>query len=98
MAVAAVVLLVKRSDIRPTAPIHKYGMVSISNVIATYCQYEVGCIAVAWGCSPVLLRRTPAHCPPSPRRPADAPPTTPPARRRSGTSPSRSRPWASAPR
>lgn len=30
-----------RKDIAPVAPVYKYGAVSLSNVLATTCQYEV---------------------------------------------------------
>lgn len=38
--VAAVVLLLKGESLRPIAPIYAYAGVSISNVVATSCQYE----------------------------------------------------------
>jgi len=40
MVVAALVLAVKKSSVAPVAGIHKYAAVSVSNVIATTCQYE----------------------------------------------------------
>ena len=40
MFVAAAILLAKRSTLSPTAPLYKYCLVSLSNVVATTCQYE----------------------------------------------------------
>ena len=40
MALAALVLAVTRGSVRPVAPVPAYAAVSISNVIATTCQYE----------------------------------------------------------
>jgi adenosine 3'-phospho 5'-phosphosulfate transporter B2 len=40
MSIAAVVLLYKRAPLAPVAPLPAYAAVSLSNVIATTCQYE----------------------------------------------------------
>ncbi len=40
MSIAALVLAAKRGSVRPVAPLPAYGAVSVSNVIATTCQYE----------------------------------------------------------
>ena len=40
MAIAIVVLLVKQAPVKPAAPLLAYAAVSVSNVIATTCQYE----------------------------------------------------------
>lgn len=40
MAIAALALLYKRTGVRPAAPLPAYAAVSMSNVIATTCQYE----------------------------------------------------------
>lgn len=40
MSVAAAVLLVRRTGMKPAAPILSFAAVSVSNVIATTCQYE----------------------------------------------------------
>eukprot|EP00002_Diphylleia_rotans_P016975 TRINITY_DN3299_c0_g1_i2.p1 TRINITY_DN3299_c0_g1~~TRINITY_DN3299_c0_g1_i2.p1 ORF type:complete len:327 (-),score=71.29 TRINITY_DN3299_c0_g1_i2:207-1187(-) len=39
-AVAALVLLIRRDSLAPTAPLYKFFMISVSNVTATTCQYE----------------------------------------------------------
>jgi len=38
--VALTLLLANQQDIRPVAPPHAYAAVSVSNVVATFCQYE----------------------------------------------------------
>lgn len=38
--VAAIILMVKGKSMAPTAPLYKYAGASVSNVIATTCQYE----------------------------------------------------------
>jgi adenosine 3'-phospho 5'-phosphosulfate transporter B2 len=40
MVIAIVVLLVKQAPVKPAAPLLAYAAVSVSNVIATTCQYE----------------------------------------------------------
>ncbi|CAM6109173.1 unnamed protein product [Calypogeia fissa] len=37
---AALYILIARKDMAPVAPVYKYGAVSLSNVLATTCQYE----------------------------------------------------------
>eukprot|EP00899_Mesostigma_viride_P022885 jgi/Mesvir1/3781/Mv08188-RA.1 len=39
-AVALSVLVARRGSVKPVAPVYKYAAVSLSNVAATYCQYE----------------------------------------------------------
>ncbi|KAL2632511.1 hypothetical protein R1flu_003990 [Riccia fluitans] len=36
----ATIVLIKRKDIAPVAPLYKYAAVSVSNVLSTTCQYE----------------------------------------------------------
>ncbi|PWZ16800.1 hypothetical protein Zm00014a_030936, partial [Zea mays] len=38
--VSAMVLLASKKSLDPVAPLHKYGVVSISNILTTTCQYE----------------------------------------------------------
>lgn len=38
--VSAMVLLASKKPLDPVAPLHKYGVVSISNILTTTCQYE----------------------------------------------------------
>nr|CAB3459998.1 unnamed protein product [Digitaria exilis] len=38
--VSAMVLLASKKSMDPVAPLHKYGVVSISNILTTTCQYE----------------------------------------------------------
>lgn len=40
VAVAAALLLLNGQDMRPAAPAQAYAAVSVSNVVATFCQYE----------------------------------------------------------
>lgn len=40
VAVAASLLVANGQDIRPVAPPQAYAAVSVSNVVATFCQYE----------------------------------------------------------
>jgi adenosine 3'-phospho 5'-phosphosulfate transporter B2 len=39
-SVCMLIILVRQEDIRPVAPLYKYAGVSLSNVLATSCQYE----------------------------------------------------------
>ncbi|XP_057954856.1 UDP-galactose/UDP-glucose transporter 5 [Malania oleifera] len=39
-AVSAAVLLVSKKSVDPVAPVHKYCLVSVSNILTTTCQYE----------------------------------------------------------
>jgi len=38
--VSAMVLLASKKSLDPVAPLHKYGVISISNILTTTCQYE----------------------------------------------------------
>lgn len=40
VAVAAFLLVTSGQDLRPVAPPQAYAAVSVSNVVATFCQYE----------------------------------------------------------
>ncbi|KAM3358737.1 hypothetical protein P3S68_021670 [Capsicum galapagoense] len=40
-AVSTGVLLVSKKALDPVAPLHKYCIVSVSNILTTTCQYEV---------------------------------------------------------
>jgi adenosine 3'-phospho 5'-phosphosulfate transporter B2 len=39
-SVCMLIILVRQEDMRPVAPLYKYAGVSLSNVLATSCQYE----------------------------------------------------------
>eukprot|EP00267_Zea_mays_P022673 XP_008647752.1 uncharacterized protein LOC100280126 isoform X4 [Zea mays] len=47
--VSAMVLLASKKSLDPVAPLHKYGVVSISNILTTTCQYEI------WGT--IIMRK-----------------------------------------
>lgn len=40
-AISAGALISSKKDLNPVAPFYKYGLVSVTNILTTTCQYEV---------------------------------------------------------
>ena len=43
-----IIVQASKKPLDPVAPLHKYGVVSISNILTTTCQYEVGFVLVLY--------------------------------------------------
>jgi hypothetical protein len=43
-----IIMQASKKSLDPVAPLHKYGVVSISNILTTTCQYEVGFVLVLY--------------------------------------------------